>query len=168
MIRHSARPNNPKFVIEVLKNILPTINKAIAITAPGIAYPATDRLIKILFFLAALRASMTPIKAVSRDTTMPRVMELPKRLNTDSKFPRKLQRTSCKKGNAKVKTNKIKQRPKTRRLFVLFSFNGWCELLPEEMAIFFCVAPSKLPIAKISRANKKSNNDNFVDEFKSP
>ena len=49
MIRHSARPNNPKFVIEVLKNILPTINKAIAITAPGIAYPATDRLIKILF-----------------------------------------------------------------------------------------------------------------------
>ena len=49
MIRHNARPNNPKFVIEVLKNILPTINKAIAITAPGIAYPATDRLIKILF-----------------------------------------------------------------------------------------------------------------------
>ena len=33
------------------------------------------------------------------------------------------------------------------------------------MAIFFCVAPRKLPIAKISRANKKSNNDNFVDEF---
>ena len=49
-MRHSARPNNPKFVIEVLKNILPTINKAIAITAPGIAYPATDRLIKILLF----------------------------------------------------------------------------------------------------------------------
>ena len=47
-MRHNARPNNPKFVIEVLKNILPTINKAIAITAPGIAYPATDRLIKIL------------------------------------------------------------------------------------------------------------------------
>ena len=43
MIRHSARPNNPKFVIEILKNILPTINNAIAITAPGIAYPATDR-----------------------------------------------------------------------------------------------------------------------------
>ena len=36
------------------------------------------------------------------------------------------------------------------------------------MAIFFCVAPRKLPIAKISRANKKSNNDNYVDEFKSP
>ena len=97
ILRHEERPDCSLFFTpltknglkksHILKNILPTINKAIAITAPGIAYPATDRLIKLLFFLAALRASMTPIKAVSRDTTMPRVMEFPKRLNTDSKFP---------------------------------------------------------------------------------